>query len=106
MRIFAEDQISLEKLIADLATETRRGFDQVTAQFRETDARLDKLARETDARFRETDARIDKLTREGAERSRALDERVDRLILAMDERVDRLVLAIGELIKRQDANPQ
>ena len=30
-------------------------------RFRETDARLEKLARETDARFRETDARIEKL---------------------------------------------
>ena len=36
------------------------GFDQVARQFRETDARIDKIAHE------------------GAERSRALDERVDR----------------------------
>ena len=80
-----EDLVSLNHLIADLATETRRGFDQVAAQFRETDARLDKL-------FRETDARIDRVAHEGAERARASDERVDRL-----------VLAIGELISRQDA---
>ena len=87
-----EDLVSLNHLIADLATETRRGFDQVAAQFRETDARIDKLFRETDARFRETDARIDRVAHEGAERARASDERVDRL-----------VLAIGELISRQDA---
>ena len=73
-QIIAEGQISLQKLIAELATETRRGFDQVAAQFRETHARIDQLAHE------------------GAERSRTADERVDRL-----------VLAIGEMIRRQDS---
>jgi hypothetical protein len=46
-------------LIAELATETRRGFDRVAAQFEETDERL----RQTDERQRE--------------RSRELDDRVD-----------------------------
>ena len=68
-----EGLVSLNHLIADLATETRRRFDQVAAQFRETDARIDRVAHE------------------GAERARASDERVDRL-----------VLEIGELIRRQD----
>jgi predicted nucleic acid-binding Zn-ribbon protein len=50
IQILAEDQISLQKLIAELATETRRGFDRVQEQFKETDRRM-----------RETDGRIDKL---------------------------------------------
>jgi methyl-accepting chemotaxis protein len=57
VQILAEDQISLQKLVADLATETRRGFDQVNEQFKETDRRM----RETDERMRQTDERIDKL---------------------------------------------
>ena len=54
VQIIAEDQVSLQKLIADLATETRRGFDRVAKQFAETDKRMDE-------RFRQTDERIDKL---------------------------------------------
>ena len=50
IQILAEDQVSLQKLIAELATETRRGFDRVQKQFEQTDRRM-----------RETDARIDKL---------------------------------------------
>ena len=50
VQILAEDQLSLQKLIAELATETRRGFDRVAKQFTETDKR-----------FRQTDERIDKL---------------------------------------------
>jgi hypothetical protein len=54
VQIIAEDQVSLQKLIAELATETRRGFDRVAKQFAETDKRMDE-------RFRQTDERIDKL---------------------------------------------
>jgi DNA repair exonuclease SbcCD ATPase subunit len=50
VQVIAEDQLSLQKLIAELATETRRGFDRVAKQFEETDKR-----------FRQTDERIDKL---------------------------------------------
>jgi hypothetical protein len=57
VQIIAEDQVSLQKLIAELATETRKGFDRVAKQFAETDKRM----RETDQRFRQTDERIDKL---------------------------------------------
>jgi DNA repair exonuclease SbcCD ATPase subunit len=57
VQVIAEDQLSLQKLIAELATETRRGFDRVAQQFEETDRRM----RKTDDRFRETDERIDKL---------------------------------------------
>ena len=80
VQMIAEGQVSLQKLVSDLATETRRGFDQVAQQFRETDARSRAL-----------DERLDKIAHEGAERSRALDERVDRL-----------VSAIGEMVRRQD----
>ena len=57
VQVIAEDQLSLQKLIAELATETRRGFDRVAQQFAETDKRF----RQTDERFRQTDERIDKL---------------------------------------------
>ena len=83
VQIIAEDQVSLQKLIADLATETRKGFDRVAKQFEETDRRM----RETDERMRQTD-----------ERMRQTDERMRQT----DERIDKLVLAIGELIRRQN----
>jgi len=54
VQILAEDQLSLQKLIAELATETRRGFDRVQKQFEATDKRMD-------VRMRQTDERIDKL---------------------------------------------
>ena len=57
VQVLAEDQLSLQKLIAELARETRRGFDRVARQFAETDRRM----RETDERMRQTDERIDKL---------------------------------------------
>ena len=57
VQTIAEDQVSLQKLIAGLAIETRRGFDRVAKQFEETDRRM----RQTDERMRRTDERIDKL---------------------------------------------
>ncbi len=57
VQVLAEDQVSLSKLIAELATETRRGFDRVAEQFAETDRRL----RDRDERLHQTDERIDKL---------------------------------------------
>ena len=57
IHILAEGQVSLQKIVAELATETRRGFDHVQAQFEETDRRT----RETDERMKRTDERIDKL---------------------------------------------
>lgn len=44
----------LERVVAKLATATRKGFDQVAKQFKETDRRM----REMD---KKTDERIDKL---------------------------------------------
>jgi hypothetical protein len=75
MDVIAEDHLAQEEAtlavkwaIAELATETRRGFDQVAKQFAETDRRIrendvktQKLFQETDARMRDTDARIEKL---------------------------------------------
>lgn len=60
VQILVEDQIDVRKLIAELATETRRGFDQVAVQFAETD----------------------RLMRESA---RNLDERISNLVLAIGE---------------------
>jgi len=85
VQVIAEDQISLQKLIADLATETRKGFDRVAKQFTETDKRF----AETDKRFAETDRRM-----------RDTDERLRQT----NERIDRLVIAIGELIRKQNGS--
>lgn len=78
VQVLAEGRISLQKIVADLATETRRGFDRVAAQFEELGERM----RQTDERMRQTDERA-------RERARALDERIDKL-----------VIAIGELIRK------
>jgi methyl-accepting chemotaxis protein len=101
--ILAESHISLEKVVAELATETRRGFDQVAAQFEV----IGKRMVETDERMRETDERIREMARENTQRSRELDERIDKLAKEnsqrsreLDERVGKLVLAIAELIRK------
>ena len=85
VQVIAEDQLSLQKLIAELATETRRGFDRVAKQFEETDRRM----RQTDERMRQTD-----------ERMRQTDQRTRQT----DERIDKLVLAIAELIRRPNGS--
>ena len=77
VQILAEDQISLQKIVADLATETRRGFDRVAAQFAETDRRM----------------------REAQEEDRQRGK-------ALDERIDKLVNAIGEFIRKQPPQQQ
>lgn len=64
----------LEQIVAELATETRRGFDQVAEQFRETD-RLIRRANE----------RIDRLAAEDRERAKVFDERVNNLVVAIGE---------------------
>ena len=51
VQVLAEDQVSLQKLIADLATETRKGFEQVARQFAETDRRMQEMSRQTDERI-------------------------------------------------------
>jgi hypothetical protein len=70
----------LEKLIAGLATETRKGFDRVAKRFEEAA----KYRRETDRRMHEMDRRM-----------REMDKKTD-------ERIDKLVIAIGEFIRRQN----
>ena len=92
VQVLAEDQLSLQKIVAELATETRRGFDRVAAQFEETDRRM----RQTDERMRQTDERM----RQTDERMRLLDERANERARRLDERVDSLVSAIGEFIRR------
>jgi hypothetical protein len=67
--------LSVQKSIAALAAETRRGFERVAKQFQETDRRTDERFRQTDERFRQT-----------------------------DERIERLVIAIGELIRHQNSS--
>jgi len=64
VQVIAEDQVSLQKLIAELATETRKGFDRVAEQFAAADRRMsraeERLSRDED-RMRKTDERIEKL---------------------------------------------
>jgi hypothetical protein len=60
LQIIAEDQVSLQKLIADLARETSKRFDRVAKQFEESDRKM----REMDKKF---------------------DERIDKLVVAMGE---------------------
>jgi methyl-accepting chemotaxis protein len=79
VQVIAEGQLSLEKLIADLATETRRGFDQVAEQMRETD----KQMRETDRQMRETDRKMGELARRTDERFSQTDERIGKLVIAI-----------------------
>lgn len=86
VQLIAEDQVSLQKLIADLARETRKGFDRVAKQFEETDRRIAEMEKKTDERFRQTD-----------ERMRERDQRID-------ERIDKLVSAMGEFIRRQNGS--
>ncbi len=81
VQILAEGQLLAEKAIAELATETRRVFDQVSEQFKKTEMHM----QETDRRMRETD-----------ERMRQTDERMRQT----DERIDKLVIAIGKFISR------
>lgn len=97
VQIIAEDQLSLQKLIAELATETRRGFDRVAKQFQETDRRMrqtDQHMRETDQHMRQTDQHM----RQTDQSMRQTDERMRQT----DERIDKLVVAIGEFIRRQN----
>lgn len=57
----AEGQLSLQKLIADLASGTREGFDRLTRHAEETERRFQQLEakfQQTDQRFNETDERI------------------------------------------------
>ena len=86
VQVIAEDQLSLQKLIAELATETRRGFDRVAQQFEETDRRM----RQTDDRMRQTDDRM-----------RQTDDRMRQT----DDRIGKLVIAIGEPIRHPSAPP-
>ena len=82
--VLAEDQVSLQKRIEDLAAETRRSFEDVAERFRETE----RLILESSRRL---DERIDRVAQQDQERARVLDERVDKL-----------VIAIGEWIRRQN----
>ncbi len=91
--VMREETARVQKLIADLATETRRGFDLMAVRGAEIDRRMLETAErmlETAERMRETD-----------ERMRETDERFKRT----DERIDKLVSAIGQFISRSDARP-
>ena len=54
----------LERVVAQLATETRKGFDQVAKQFKETDRRMRAMDKKT-------------------------DERIDKLVIAIGESIRR-----------------
>ena len=81
VQIIAEDQISLQKIVADLATETRKHTDLVAQRFDENERRTTRM----EEQMRRTD-----------EQMRRTDEQMRRT----DERIDKLVVAIGEFISR------
>src|SRR6266849_6007605 len=123
VQVLAEEQLALEKLVGELATETRRGFDQVAKQFEETDRRMGQMRKDTDEQFRqsrkemdeefrrwrkEMDERLRQSHEEMDERFRQTDEQIrqtdERLRVSgeiVDERINKLVIAIGEFILRQ-----
>ena len=51
VQIIAEGQVSLQKLIADLARETDKRFDRVAKQFEETNRRMHEMDKKTDERI-------------------------------------------------------
>jgi hypothetical protein len=73
-QILAEDRVSLQKLIGDLATETRRGFDRVQQHFEAMTNEADRRSREIDERMRQTDERL-----------RQTNGRIDNLVVAIGE---------------------
>ena len=75
VQILAEDQVSLQKLIANLATETEKGFALVAVRSAETDRRI----AETDRQWAETGRQM----RETDERFRKTDERIEKLVIAI-----------------------
>ncbi|MBM3756338.1 MAG: hypothetical protein FJW38_20400 [Acidobacteria bacterium] len=75
VHVIAEDQVSLQKLIAELAKETRKGFELFEKRFAAVERRMDAAER----RMEKTERRADKL----------------------DERVDKLVSAMGEFIRQR-----
>jgi hypothetical protein len=83
VHVLAQDQVSLQALVASLASETRRGFDQMAEQFREMNRKTDERFAKTDERFAKTDERF----RETDERLRQTNERVDKLVLSIAELV-------------------
>jgi hypothetical protein len=62
IQILADGQVSLQKLIADFAIETQRGFDRVQRRFETTDRRIQR-------------------------RNKRLDERIDKLVIAIGESI-------------------
>ena len=67
VHVLADGQVSLQKLIADLARETRKGFERFEKRFVAAEQRMDRA-----------EQRMDKL-----------DERVDKLVSAMGEFIRR-----------------
>ena len=74
----------LEQLVEVLA-EKQAKLDEVMVVL--SDAQIDNQLRfkEVAERFRETDERIEKLAKEDRDRAKALDERVDKLVVATGE---------------------
>lgn len=80
VHVIAEDQLLLQKQIAELASAVSKGFDQVAEQLAETNRHM----RETDRRMRENDAKTHKR------------------FLETDARIDKLVVAIGKFISQKN----
>jgi methyl-accepting chemotaxis protein len=100
VQIIAEDQISLQKLIGDLASETRKGFDRVATQFIETDRRMEVMIRETGQHFREIAEKMER-TDEQMKRTDEQMKHTDEQMKRTDDRISALVSAIGEMLRRE-----
>ena len=100
--LLAEGQLELEKLVGELATSTRKAFDQVAEQFAAADRRMTRIeeqTRETGEQLRQTSEQLlqtGEQMRQTGERMRQTDERMRQT----DERIDKLVSTIGEFIRR------
>ncbi len=84
--IIENNHKALQQLVADLATQTRLGFERFLEM-------LAKQSQEADRRKREADERMNRT-----------DERMNERFKETDERIDKLVIAIGELIRSQKAS--
>jgi chromosome segregation ATPase len=99
VQVIAEDQLGLQKLVAQLATETRKGFDRVAEQFMAADRRMTRI----EEQMSKAEARMSKIEDQMG-KAEARMTRAEERMSKTDERIEKLVIGIGELIQRQRPN--
>ena len=98
--VMREETARVQKLIADLATATNRGFELLAAERVETDRRM----RQTEEQMRQTGEQM----RQTEEKMRQTDERMrqtDERFRQTDKRIEKLVSAIGQFISKSGPLP-